>query len=75
MVTMLRDASASERNHFNLLATAPMPSKRKGGRIAINMPKKSSMYLNKCNILHFYNGAPTRNRTSIYGLGNHCFIR
>jgi hypothetical protein len=23
----------------------------------------------------FPNGAPTRNRTSIYGLGNHCFIR
>ena len=75
MVTMLRDASASERNHFNLLATAPMPSKRKGGKIAINMPKKLSMNHNKCKKLHFYNGAPTRNRTSIYGLGNHCFIR
>jgi hypothetical protein len=45
MVTMLKDASASERNHFNLLATAPMPSKTKGGKIAINMPKKSSMNL------------------------------
>jgi len=38
-------------------------------------PVNAPLILMITTICHsIQNGAPTRNRTSIYGLGNHCFL-
>ena len=48
----------------------------KEGIDSVQNPLNTPLILNFTTHYHsFQNGAPTRNRTSIYGLGNHCSIR
>ena len=68
------------------LAAAPTNIRMKGGITAHKIFRISTMTqsieklsqlatVKEINYTEARPGVPTRNRTSIYGLGNHCFIR